>query len=148
MFRFTIRELLLVTVIVALGLVVARDHLATRPTRLGIEGYCPVTIVHSSRWQIGDTKFQAVFEGRRYLFADETKQQIFLGNPGRYAPVCSGNDIVRLTDEQRESEGSTSYGVASHGRIYLFDSPETRDKFETSARTYTAAALALRTKSK
>ena len=103
---------------------------------LDLEGFCPVTLVHKSQWQIGDPEFDAVYAGRLYLFAGQKEQRLFESQPERYAPVCSGADIVRLLDENREVQGKRQHGVDFQGRIYLFDSESTLKTFWASRTRY------------
>jgi len=136
MFRFTIRDVLWLTVVIGLSTVIIRDRWVSAQTPLALDGYCPVTLVHSRHWQAGDPKCQTIHEGRRYLFASKTELEIFLAAPNRFVPVCGGNDAVRLTDEKRTSPGYRNYGLTYNGRIYLFDSDETLQRFGANPTLY------------
>jgi hypothetical protein len=64
-----------------------------------------------------------------FLFAGPDERAVFLVAPERYTPICAGNDVVRLKDEQRTSEGQREHGLTYVGRIWLFDSEDTLNKF-------------------
>lgn len=107
---------------------------------VGLEGRCPVTLLRDGKWRKGNQKWGAVHRGKTYLFAGQEEQQIFLASPDEYSPVLAGIDVVRLADSGRVSEGTRRYGVLydddgpgpNSSRIYLFDSVDSRGRFEES----------------
>ncbi len=109
---------------------------------LGLDGFCPVRLVDESlktgKWVRGDVRYGARHEGRTYLFAGPEEQQKFLASPDRYAPAMAGQDIVEYVETGRIIEGNRSFGVyyEGDGRVYLFSSSTTRDKFENDANRY------------
>lgn len=136
MWRFGIRDLLWLTVVVGLATVVVRDRWQDYTTPVMLDGYCPVTLVRDRAWQRGDVAWQTIYDGKKYLFASQADLQLFQGTPSRFAPVNSGNDPVRLADEKRKSPGFRSNGVMYHSRIYLFDSEETLKAFSDNPAKY------------
>jgi YHS domain-containing protein len=141
--RYSLRTLLIV---MALG-PPAVWWLVDRPWRdasrvpLGLDGYCPVTVVQSSKWQTGEPKVSAIFEDRLYLFANADALSVFEHDPERFAPVRRGEDVVRWIEQRKKSAGDRRYGLISNQdqRMYLFDSPETRNLFEANPRKYITA---------
>lgn len=113
----------------------AADPYGTMP--VGLEGYCPVTLVEKNVWVEGRPQWGARHRGRTYLFAGQAEQQAFLSAPDRYAPALSGDDPVLALDAGRQVPGQRRYGVTYQSRIYLFSSPETRHTFTITPEKYT-----------
>jgi YHS domain-containing protein/thiol-disulfide isomerase/thioredoxin len=111
---------------------------------IGLEGFCPVTLVERSRsapqdprcWIPGDARWGAVHRGMTYLFAGPEEQKKFLADPDRYSPVLSGNDPVLAFDRAQLQMGRREFGTFYDNRIYLFTSNESLEKFRQNARRY------------
>jgi protein disulfide-isomerase len=108
---------------------------------LGLEGYCPVTLVDHGTWAEGRVQYGARHRGRTYLFAGVEQQQTFLANPDRYAPALSGDDPVLAMESGVSTPGQRRYGVTYQSRMYLFTSPETRAAFTANPTRYSAGVL-------
>jgi protein disulfide-isomerase len=108
---------------------------------LGLEGYCPVTLVDKGSWVEGRAQWGARHRGRTYLFASAEQQKAFLADPDRYAPALSGDDPVLACDTGKQIAGQRRYGVTYQARTYLFSSPETRTAFTANPQRYTARVL-------
>jgi YHS domain-containing protein len=107
------------------------------PMPLGMEGYCPVTLVEKGAWTEGRAQWGARHRGRTYLFAGESEQRAFLADPDRYAPALSGDDPVLAFESGTSTPGQRRYGVTYQSRMYLFSSPETRAAFAADPDRYT-----------
>ena len=109
-------------------------------TRLGLGGYCPVTLLGTSQqagnWVIGDRRWGVVHRDRLYLFTAAAQRDLFLQDPDRYSPVISGYDPVQLTEHRQLVDGRREYGVTYQGRIYLFASEATLNRFYQSPGKY------------
>lgn len=108
---------------------------------LGLEGYCPVTLVDKGEWVEGRAQWGARHRGRTYLFASAEQQRVFLADPDRYAPALSGDDPVLACDSGRQVAGQRRYGVTYQSRTYLFSSPETRSAFAANPQRYTTRVV-------
>ncbi len=108
---------------------------------VGLEGYCPVTLVEKSVWVEGRPQWGVRHRGRTYLFAGPAEQQSFLAAPDRYAPALSGDDPVLAFDSGRQVPGQRRYGVTYQSRIYLFSSPESRAAFTSMPEKYATRVL-------
>lgn len=117
----------------------ASDPQGTMP--LGLEGYCPVSLVDKGEWVEGRAQWGARHRGRTYLFAGAEQQRAFLANPDAYAPALSGDDPVLACDSGRQVAGQRRYGVSYQSRTYLFSSPETRAAFAANPQQYTARVV-------
>jgi YHS domain-containing protein len=116
----------------------ADDH---GPMPLGLEGYCPVTVVERGAWVEGRPQWGARHRGRTYLFAGPEQQKAFLADPDRYAPALSGDDPVLAFENGASQPGRRVFGVTYQSRMYLFTSPETRAAFTADPGRYTARVL-------
>ena len=103
---------------------------------MGMEGYCPVTLMEQGAWVAGNVQYGARHRGRTYLFAGPTEQQAFFAAPDRYAPVLSGDDPVLAMDTGRRVPGDRNYGLTYESRTYLFSSPETLNAFTAAPEAY------------
>ena len=119
---------------------------ATPPTAsLGLDGRCPVTLITQNKWVAGDKRWGAVHRGKTYLFAGPEQQREFLSAPDNFSPVLAGIDVVKLASAGRVIEGTRRYGVLfdddgddgpRQSRIYLFDSADSRNRFEAEPDTF------------
>ncbi|MBM3954737.1 MAG: hypothetical protein FJ309_09005 [Planctomycetes bacterium] len=105
---------------------------------VGLDGYCPVSVMDKGTWVEGRAQWGVRHRGRTYLFAGQAEQQTFLAAPDRYAPGLSGDDPVLAFDSGRKVQGQRRYGITYQSRMYLFSSPETRDTFSADPTRYTA----------
>ncbi len=99
---------------------------------LAFDGYCPVSLRENQKWLRGKKEFGAIHRGRTYLFSGAAERDKFLASTqasDSYSPVFSGNDPVRLLDDQVEEPGSRKYGFQYRNAFYLFSSQETMEKF-------------------
>ena len=111
---------------------------------VGLDGFCPVTMVERARtapqdprcWVPGDTRWGAVHRGITYLFAGPDQQRKFLAAPDRYAPALSGNDPVLAFDRGVMQPGRRDFGTFYEDRIYLFAGNDTLDHFRQDPRRY------------
>ena len=108
---------------------------AGSPT-LGLEGFCPVTLIKKREWQKGNSLYGAIHRGRTYLFVSLEGQATFLKDPDRYAPVLSGNDLVSFVDDKKQEAGRREHGVFYGSHIYLFANEENLAKFSANANRY------------
>jgi YHS domain-containing protein len=108
---------------------------------LGLEGYCPVSLVETGGWVEGQAQWGARHRGRTYLFSGLEEQQAFLADPDRYAPALSGDDPVVAFDSGSTVSGQRQYGVTYQQRIYLFASPESRATFAANPQRYTSRVM-------
>ena len=104
----------------------------------GLEGFCPVSLCEKQKWVRGDRRWGAIHRGRTYLFAGPEEQRRFLADPDRYAPVASGNDVVLAAEQGQIVPGMREHGVFSKGRVYLFSSEVSLQKFSHNPDAYDA----------
>jgi YHS domain-containing protein len=96
---------------------------------LGLEGFCPVTLIEKNSWVKGDEQFGVIHRGRLYLFAGPEEKATFFADPDEYSPVLSGVDAVRLAESGEAVFGGRAHGVVYRKRVYLFSSEENLQQF-------------------
>jgi YHS domain-containing protein len=121
---------------------------ASQAPPIAIDGFCPVTLLDTlasdpsgrSAWKKGDKQFGAIHRGRTYLFTSAAHQQKFLASPDAYAPALSGCDPVIYAERGQFVDGKRAYGIITPDRqIYLFADENSRNRFEKSPTSFTAA---------
>jgi len=108
---------------------------------LALEGFCPVDLCERQRWTPGDPRYGLVHRDRTYLFAGAEQRDRFNADPDRYAPILSGIDIVLAIERGQQLEGHRRHGVFYNGRVYLFSSEESLQRFAQRPDFYADQAL-------
>lgn len=119
---------------------------------LALDGYCAVSLsddllAGQRRWMLGNRAHGVIHRERTYLFASGDKAARFFQEPDRYAPVLSGDDVVAAVDESHAVTGKREHGAFFGGRVYLFSSEETLQRFENNPNRYADAVLRLSSRS-
>jgi len=104
---------------------------------VGLDRYSPVALAKHRQWRKGKPELSLVFQGVVYLLCDEEEYREFQSDPAKYAPRLLGCDPVVLWNSDRAIPGSTQFGAYFDGELYLFASPENRDRFKSSPTLYT-----------
>lgn len=104
---------------------------------VGLDRYSPVSLAKERQWRKGNAKFALVYQGVVYLLCDADEYREFQSEPSKYAPRLLGCDPVVLWNSDRAIPGSTQYGAYFDGELFLFSSPENRDRFKSSPTLYT-----------
>ena len=115
---------------------VGRAQLPARAATMGLEAYCPVTLVHQQTWSKGDARWGAVHRGRTYLFASPQNQQAFLQNPDKYAPILSGYDPVQYVDQGTVADGRRKHGLYYGEKYFLFSTETSLEQFQRNPQRY------------
>jgi YHS domain-containing protein len=113
---------------------------ADNAPRLALGGYCPVRLLRREAWVRGSSRYQATHGGQLFLFSGPAERQEFLSAPNRYLPACGGNDPVMLSQEGRQVPGKPQHAAVSNGRLYLFASAGTLERFREEPNRYLNAA--------
>lgn len=106
---------------------------------LALDGYCPVQLTEKERWVRGNPKWGVRHEGRTYLFAGPEEQSRFYSQPERFAPVLGGEDVVLLLEQGEHVSGRREHGGWFQGRVYLFVSEASFQKFFADPHRYANA---------
>jgi protein disulfide-isomerase len=105
--------------------------------RIGMAGYCPVTLAQSESWQPGQSHLTCKHRGQLFRFVDQRALELFMVSPDLYAPVLSGYDVVAYGQSGQMVEGLPEFGLWLDQRVYLFASEQTRDHFQANPQAYT-----------
>ncbi|MFM7056791.1 MAG: thioredoxin family protein [Planctomycetota bacterium] len=99
---------------------------------MGLDGFCPVTLLQRRVLRPGKPEFTVEHEGVRYQFVSAELRDLFQTDPQRYSPAVQGCDPVTLAREQRAVPGSIRYGTWYTGKLFLFQSEANRQTFKAS----------------
>lgn len=105
-----------------------------------LHGKCPVALILQGQWVEGDPQWGIVHRDRTYLFSSEENYERFKTNPDRFSPVLSGFDPVVFHEQGKLLDGLEENGVFmgknDKQHVVLFQSPETRAKFQSNPKLY------------
>lgn len=104
---------------------------------VGLDRYSPVSLAKLRQWRKGKTEHALVYQGVVYLLFDAEEYREFQNDPAKYAPRLLGCDPVALWNTDRAIPGSTQFGAYFDGELFLFASPENRDRFKSSPTLFT-----------
>ncbi len=96
---------------------------------LGLDGYCPVSLIRKNSWTKGDSRYGVIHRGRTYLFAGPEEKELFFADPDEYSPVLAGVDPVQLSQSGEAIIGERANGVVYRKRVYLFSSEANLQQF-------------------
>lgn len=113
-------------------------------TLIGLGGHSPVALFNWRRWKKGQPALKASHQGILYRFCDREELETFQTNPEKYAPQLLGCDPLVLFETDRAIAGSTRFGAYFKGRLFLFVSSATRDRFQEKPEQYSRYEHALR----
>jgi YHS domain-containing protein len=120
----------------ALGRGIEQDQ----PVQIGLDGFCPVTLVVHDIWKSGNPEYASTYRGVRYYFVSEHERQIFDASPDSFAPVNRGRDVITSITENRDVLGKRAHGIVFGKRIYLFVSEQNLGKFKRSPQMFSELA--------
>lgn len=108
---------------------------------LGLEGYCPVTLLTAQRWEKGSPDFGCYHRGLLYFFSSGEAMQQFMQAPDQMSPALAGLDPVSFSDGGELLAGKRRFGVfcevqPGQQTIVLFANEENRERFKQDRRTY------------
>jgi len=116
--------------------------ISTQP-ELGMQGFCPVTVIHEDKWVEGLPEFGAIHLGKLYLFTSEANMKSFLADPVPYTPVLNEIDVVRFFEERKIVPGKREWGLKDpiHNRMFFFADEAAMNHFYNEYERYTDVAI-------
>jgi len=104
---------------------------------LGLEGYCPVTLISQEQWVPGDRRWGCIHRGKLYLFNSQQNRDLFRMAPDAYSPLLAGFDPVTFKQSGHLVEGRRELGAFFGGDngpkiVVLFETPQHRQQFEAN----------------
>jgi YHS domain-containing protein/thioredoxin-related protein len=114
-----------------------------KDSRPMLEGYCPVILQKSRRWEKGKRQLRMEYKGQLYQFSSSEARDEFLKSPDQFAPGFLGCDPVVIFDADRAVPGSIEWGAYYDGHLYLFTNDEHRRKFKSNPDKYLRTRVVL-----
>jgi YHS domain-containing protein len=100
--------------------------------KVAIGGYDTVAYFVVGKPQKGDSAIAYVWDGRRFLFANDQHRQLFVANPDKYAPQFAGHCTSGLAIGAKV-EADPQNWIISDGRLFLFSGPAGPDGMRADA---------------
>jgi YHS domain-containing protein len=110
--------------------------LASRAGKPGFRGFCPVTLKSQRKLIDARPQFQSVYQSVVYTFASAEAKEEFDASPASFAPAAGGIDVVAYDDDGDKIPGSLEFAVWYQGRLFMFASQDSLDKFVESPAEY------------
>ena len=109
--------------------------------RLGLKGYDPVAYFTLAAPTPGIAKFEYVWEGVRYRFANGAHREMFKAHPEKFAPQFGGLCAMNMSNGVRRESDPTIW-VISNGNLYVFAGTAGADRFRQEAQANAIKATA------
>jgi YHS domain-containing protein len=106
--------------------------------RIGLDGYCPVSLSTESKWVRGEAEFQYEYQRVSYSLSSDKELKSFIADPEKYIPYLHGCDPVALGNDNRVQIGAIELGAAYGKRVYFFASERNRAAFLKAPQRFSA----------
>ncbi|MBI5758727.1 MAG: hypothetical protein HZA46_09430 [Planctomycetales bacterium] len=110
--------------------------LASRTGKAGFKGFCPVTLKSQRKLVDAQPAFKSEYQSATYTFASAEAKAEFDAAPASYAPAANGIDVVAYDDDGDKVPGSLDFAVWYQGKLFLFSSQDSLDKFVETPSDY------------
>jgi hypothetical protein len=119
----------------------ANANVVPESAPVGLEGFCPVTLLSGQKWVKGDQGVGCIHRGVLYLFADQAALERFMTSPDQWSPMLGGFDPVIMEQENRLQPGKRRFGVfcetvPGQSAIILFENESNRERFKQDSERY------------
>ncbi|MEO1997954.1 MAG: hypothetical protein ABGZ17_22060 [Planctomycetaceae bacterium] len=111
-------------------------RIAERKGMSGFKGFCPVALCDSRKLVDTVPEFSSTVALRVYYFSTSDAKAKFDTDVEKYIPAAEGNDVVLQASQSQDVEGSLDHAVWYRGRLYLFDTAETKSEFRKTPAAY------------
>lgn len=95
---------------------------------IALDGFDPVSYFLAEEPIPGLPELETLWEGAAWRFASRANQAAFLSRPDAYAPRLGGFDALAMA-RGKAVEASPRIATVVGQRLYLFRSPDERDRF-------------------
>lgn len=106
---------------------------------VGLEGFCPVTLLETEEWVDGKEEWTVMNHGITYHLASAGQVQKFLADPDAYTPVMDGADAVLFAETGVKVPGNADNCVVFEGKLFMFSNEENLNKFFANSAAYMTA---------
>ena len=96
---------------------------------VSLKGYDPVAYFTAGRPVKGSPAIAQDFDDARYLFSSPKNRERFASSPDRYTPQFAGLCATGLGLGMKAEADPTVFKIVD-GKLYVFSSPQAREKFE------------------
>ncbi|MBR0192281.1 MAG: hypothetical protein IJQ31_09475 [Thermoguttaceae bacterium] len=114
----------------------ATPEMTLESKKVGLEGFCPVTLLETEEWVEGKEEWTVMNHGVTYHLANAGQVQKFLADPDAYTPVMDGADPVLFTETGMKTPGNADHCVVFEGKLFMFANEENLNKFFTNSALY------------
>jgi YHS domain-containing protein len=87
---------------------------------LALEGYDVLTYFDLTGAKFGQDSFQAVYQGKRYLFSNEENQQKFANDPQSFLPQFDGH-CAQSVAMKKDMPANPAIYTLEQGKLYMFN---------------------------
>lgn len=108
----------------------------TTSRAVGLDGFSPVSIVESKKWQKGEAQFAFDHAGVTYHMASAEELAKFKANPAKFTPGWLGHDPLELISTFDSVAGDIRFGAFYRQKLYLLSSEENRKNFLANPGAY------------
>ncbi len=119
----------------------------TSKKRIGLGGYCPVSLASASEWKSGETEFKFEYHGVCYLLHSQEQLRRFKAEPEKFVPALHGLDPVAFKNTNKLESGAIELGARYRDKVFFFSSQTNRDVFLQNPKQYAQTASATSLKS-
>ncbi len=105
-------------------------------SRVGLDGFCPVTLQETESWTEGVAKWSVIHHGITYHLASSEQVQKFLANPEKYTPAMDGADPVLFAETGVRKIGTVDNCVVFEGQLFMFVNERNLNKFFENTSAY------------
>lgn len=109
--------LILALLAIPAGIASAGEQYTDRQGR-ALNGYDPVTYFTDGTAQMGVESITAEYNGASWWFVSEADRELFLADPGHYAPAYDGHCAWALADGRKVRSDPQAWRIVN-GRLYL-----------------------------
>ena len=111
---------------------------------VGLDGYSPVAIVKSRKWNRGSASYAWDYKGVLYYMSSREELIEFRKSPETFAPKLLGCDPVILWETDRAIAGTPDFAAFYDDELYLFKSEERRKQFKANPQKFTRLQQAVK----
>jgi thioredoxin-related protein/YHS domain-containing protein len=111
---------------------------------IGLDGFSPVALSKSRKWNRGSSKFAWDHKDVTYYLSSREELIEFRNDPDAFAPKLLGCDPVILWETDKAVAGNIRYGAYFDDELYLFKTEERRAQFKSNPEKYIRLQHALK----
>lgn len=116
--------------------------LATDQAGVILNGFDPVGYFDSGKAVPSDARFFTLWRGAIWLFANDANRRKFLADPARYVPAYGGYCATCMAAGDVTASDPRQFAI-HEGRLYLFSSQTTRERWLAETKSYVDRADAI-----